>query len=194
MRFGDFQRRAGAAGTGLFSVVKADRLLAVGMQRAGYRAGSRRPFQYGARFRSHLSRKTYVDYYLADAARIGTHYLGDAQASSCSCPMLRLPDRSARKPRPFRDCRSARRSESCCPTAHGSLRCEARPDRWFLRLPCLFRFFLGMPVSPRSRFRVEMLCAGTLDFRITRAPDDKDSATLLFSCHKPAFKLHAHAI
>ena len=50
------------------------------MQRAGYRAGSRRPFQYGARFRSHLSRKTYVDYYLADAARIGTHYLGDAQA------------------------------------------------------------------------------------------------------------------
>jgi len=38
-----------------------------------------------------------------------------------------------------------------------------------------------------------MLCAGTLDFRITRAPDDKDSATLLFSCHEPAFKLHAHA-
>ena len=50
-----------------------------------------------------------------------------------------------------------------------------------------------MPVSPRPRFRAKMLCAGTLDFRITRAPDDKDSATLLFSCHEPAFKLHAHA-
>lgn len=77
-------------GAGLFSVVKADRLLAVGMQRAGYRAGSRRPFQYGARFRSHLSRKTYVDYYLADAARIGTHYLGEAQAvPTMSTPCVR---------------------------------------------------------------------------------------------------------
>ena len=64
------------------------------MQRAGYRAGSRRPFQYSARFRSHLSWKTYVDYYLADAARIGTHYLGDAQAGPDYVDALR-PGRDA---------------------------------------------------------------------------------------------------
>jgi len=34
---------------------------------------------------------------------------------------------------------------------------------------------------------------GTLDFRITRAPDDKDSATLLFSCHEPALSDHGRS-
>ena len=64
----------------------------------------------------------------------------------------RLPGRSARTPRPLpRSSVGASVTNLRCPTAHGPLRCEARPCRWFLRLPCLFRFFLGMPVSPKYR-------------------------------------------